>query len=267
MVTFSQMELTRNPIAITLSVWKALFLREALTRIFLGRATAFWLVAEPLAHIAFLVMIFTVIRVRTIGGIDAAMWIVIGLISFFFFRRTSDQVASAVSSNQALFTYRQVKPIDSALVRAGLEGFLMVLILLLVLIAMALMGYATIPAEPIAVATAIFGLWLFGLGFGLIVSVIDELLPELGRIINLLMMPLYMISGVMMPIQLISQPYRDWLLLNPLVHGLEMARAGFSPYYHLTPNLSLIYLYQCALVTLFIGLALQRRFAKRLVMQ
>lgn len=257
----------RNSLHITLSVWKALLLREALSRLFSGRAAAFWLIAEPLAHVAFLVFIFTVIRVSTIGGIDAAMWIMIGLITFFFFRRTSEQAISAIRSNQALFAYRQVKPIDSVLVRAGLEGFLMLVIALLALIIMGLIGHQIIPDSPMIAALAIFGVWLVGLGFGLIASIAEELVPELGRIINLLMMPLYMISGVILPIEAISEPYREWLLLNPLVHGLELARSGFSAYYHVTSNISLVYLYQIGLILVFFGLALQRRFAARMVMQ
>lgn len=258
---------SRSPLSVTFSVWKALFLREALSRLFSGRAAAFWLIAEPLAHVAFLVFIFTVIRVSTIGGIDASMWIITGLITFFFFRRTSEQAISAIRSNQALFAYRQVKPIDSVLVRAGLEGFLMLVIALLALIIMALIGHQVIPDSPMLVVLAVFGVWSVGLGFGLMASVAEELVPELGRIINLLMMPLYMISGVMLPIDAISEPYRDWLLLNPLVHGLELARSGFSAYYHVSSDITLTYLYQTSLALVFFGLVLQRRFAARMVMQ
>lgn len=265
--SFAIMLTSRSPLSITFSVWKALFLRESLSRIFSGRATAFWLVAEPLVHVAFLVLIFTVIRVRTISGIDSALWIVVGLLCFFFFRRTSEQVTSAIRSNEALFAYRQVKPIDSAFVRAGLEGFLMIVITLLVLIGMALLGHDVMPVSPLMIAAAVFGVWLIGLSFGLIASVAEELVPELGRVINLMMMPMYIASGVLLPIGAVSEPYRGWLLWNPLVHGLESARAGFSSYYHVLPDISLTYLYQYALVNLFFGLVLHRRFATKLVMQ
>jgi len=55
----------------------------------------------------------------------------VGLLAFFMFRRTATQTRNAVSSNQALFAYRQVKPVDPVLVRAGLEGFLMVVIMVI----------------------------------------------------------------------------------------------------------------------------------------
>jgi len=257
----------RSPLSITLSVWKALFLRESLSRLFSGRAAAFWLIAEPLAHVSFFVFIYTIVRVSAIGGIDTALWIILGLFTFFFFRRTSEQVTNAIRSNKALFAYRQVKPIDSCFVRAGLEGFLMLVISLLALASLSLLGHNVIPDAPLMVLVAVFGVWLIGLGFGLIVSVVEELVSELRHILGILMLPLYMISGVILPIETIAEPYREWLLLNPLVHGLELVRAGFSPYYHIVPNISLTYLYQFALVIVFLGLMLQRHFAARLVMQ
>lgn len=257
----------RTSTNIIFSVWKALFLREALTRLFAGRATWFWLLAEPVFHVAYLILLFTVIRIHKVGGIDTAIWIMIGLLAFFMFRRTGTQAMSAVNSNRALFTYRQVMPIDTVLVRCGLEGFLMTIIACILLAGTALFGYSIIPADPLAVLEAFFGLWLMGMGFGLITSVASQLMSELGRIIKLAMMPLFILSGVIFPLSAIPQPYLDWLLLNPVAHGVEEARLGFAEHYHAVPGLSITYLYGFAVVSIFLGLALHRRFALKLVTQ
>ena len=255
----------RSPAAITLAVWKALFLRESLSRLFAARASWFWLLTEPVFHIVYLTFIFATIRVRTIGGIDTGIWIMSGMLAFFMFRRTGIQVMNGVDANMTLFAYRQVKPVDAVLVRGGLEGFLMVIVSAILLAGAALFGYPVIPADPLAVLEAFFGLWLLGIGFGLVTSVIVELVPEAGRVLRLVMMPLYLISGVIFPIFAVPPPYRDWLLLNPIAHGLEAVRLGFAPHYHAIPELSISYLYGCALVAIFLGLALHRRFAQRLV--
>jgi capsular polysaccharide transport system permease protein len=253
--------------AIALSVWKALFLREALSRLFSGRATWFWLLAEPVFHVTYMLVIFTIIRVRTVGGIDTTVWLMTGMLAFFMFRRTGTQVMNAISANQALFTYRQVKPVDTLLVRGGLEGILMIVVASILLAGAALLGHSVAPADPLAVIEAFLGLWLVGMGFGLVSSVASELVPELGRIINFVMMPLYMVSGVIFPLSAVPPPYRDWLLLNPVAHGLEAVRLGFAPHYHAVPELSIAYIYGFALVSIFLGLALHRRFALRLVTQ
>jgi capsular polysaccharide transport system permease protein len=257
--------ISRPPLDITLSVWRALFLREALNRISRERVAWLWLLLEPVAHVAFLVLLFTFVRLRVIGGIDTVIWLMVGLLAFFMFRRPAQQAMNAVGTNQPLFTYRQVKPVDTVLVRAALEGFLMTLVTAILLAGAALFGLDIGPADPLAVLEAFLGLWLIGLGFGLIVSVADELLPLVGRIIGLFMHPLYFFSGVIFPLAKIPSPYREWLLYNPLAHGLEAARLGFAPHYQAVPELSIGYMYACALAGIFIGLALHYHFASRLI--
>ncbi len=252
---------------IVASVYSALFLREALTRISSSRFAWFWLLFEPVFNVAYMLLIYTVIRVRMVGGIDTVIWLMVGMLAFFMFRRTATQVTNGISANQALFTYRQVKPVDTVLVRGGLEGFLMAIVASILLGGAALLGHSVLPADPLAVLEAFFGLWLAGMGFGLVVSVVTELVPELGLLINYVMTPLYLVSGVILPLSSVPQPYRDWLILNPVAHGVEAARLGFSPYYHVVPELNISYIYGFSLVSIFLGLALQRRFALRLVTQ
>jgi capsular polysaccharide transport system permease protein len=261
------MESARSHLAVTLSVWKALFLRESLSRLFAARAAWFWLVLEPAFHAAYLVFIFTVVRVRPVGGIDTTVWILVGLLAFFMFRRTGTQVMNALSANKALFAYRQVKPVDTTLVRGGLEGFLMAAIAAIQLGGAALLGHDVLPDDPLQVIEVFATLWLLGVGFGLAASVATELVPEAGRVIKLVMMPMYLLSGVMFPLSIVPPPYRDWLLLNPVAHGLELARAGFAGHYHMVPGVSEPFLQGCALAMLFLGLALHRRFASRLASQ
>lgn len=257
----------RSSINITLSVWKALFLRESVHRLFGSRAAWAWLLLEPMVHVVFLMFLFGVISLRVVGGIDTAVWIMLGLLAFFMFRRTGTQSMHAVASNLALFTYRQVKPVDTVLSRAALEGFLMVLVVLVLCLGAGLVGLDVIPENPLAVLEAFLGLWLFGLGFGLITSVAQQLVPELGKFVGLLMTPLYFLSGVMFPMHVVPTPYRDWLLINPVAHGVEAVRLGFAPHYQVVPELSIGYLYTSALVAVFLGLALHVRFSARLATQ
>lgn len=257
----------RSSATITLSVWRALFLREAVTRLFSGRASWVWILAEPIFHVSYLAFLFTMIRLRYIGGIDTAIWVIVGMLSFFMFRRTGMQSKNAISANGALFAYRQVKPVDAVLVRVALEGFLMLIVIAVTLCGAALLGHVAIPADPLQVMVAWFGLWLLGAGLGLLGSVARELVPEMDSLIKMAMMPLYFLSGVIAPIASVPPPFRGWFMLNPVAHGLEAARLGYAPHYHAVPELSVAYLYQFALVSIFMGLVLHRVFANRLVTQ
>jgi len=254
----------RSSLAITLSVWRALFLREALSRMFGRRAALTWLLLEPIVHIAFMVFVFTVLRVRHVGGIDTALWLMTGLLAFFLFRRVATQGATAIGANLALYTYRQVKPVDTVLVRCLLEALIMLLIATIVLAGAALLGVPLHVESPLEVMAAVVGLWLLGVGYGLAVSVVNELSPEVGNIIGLLMLPLYLVSGVLFPLSALPNPYREWVMFNPVAHGVEAVREGLASHYHAAPELSMGFLYLCALVLLFFGLALQVRAQHRL---
>lgn len=260
-------EAYRSSLNITLSVWRALFLREALTRISGARARWFWIVAEPLAHMAFLAFLLAGLRHTVIAGTDAYVWIVVGLASFFLFRRSAIQSMWAIDDNKAMFVYRQVRPVDTVIVRAALDGFLNLLIGLIALAVLALLGRDIMPDNPLLLMAAVFGIWLLGLGFGLIASVPTVLVEESSVFLAFIMTPLYLVSGVIIPISIVPYPYQQWLAYNPLVHALEAARLGFSSGYHAFASLDLLYVYAWALVMIFLGLILQVRFSERLVSQ
>ncbi|GAB3537716.1 ABC transporter permease [Noviherbaspirillum agri] len=249
------------------AVISALFLREAVNRLSAGRAAWLWILLEPVAHLIFLMALFGFVLHRVTYGIDGGMFVVTGLLGFFLAQNTATRCMGGISANSALFAYRQVQPVDTVLVRAGLEGFLMLITALVLLAGAGLFGFHVVPHDVLLVLVAVVGLWLCGMGIGLILSVGAELVPELGKVANLLFRPLYFISGVMFPAMAIPQPYREWMLLNPFLHGLEILRAGYFPQFHPAPGASWAYLYGFALVTIFFGLALHVRFANRLVAQ
>lgn len=255
-----------GPLTTTMTVWQALFLREALDRFFGSRAAWAWLLVEPAMHIGFISAVWGMMRRNSMGGIDVSMWIILGMLSFFLFRRTSVQTLHALDCNKAFFAFRQVRPFDVALVRAGVEAFSMFFISLFILGAAAMMGLDVLPDDPLKALLALAGLWLFGLGYGLVTSVCMRLVPDSGHVFQILMMPLYLISGVIMPLTFIPAPYRDWLLWNPLVHGLELVRLGFFSNYH-TLDVNFSYLYAWVLGSIALGLLLYRGLETRLVMQ
>lgn len=254
----------RSSLQITLSVWKALFLREAVHRLFQSRAAWLWLFLEPVVHVVILMAVFAVIRARIINGIETAVWIMVGLLTFFMFRHVATQTMNAIDANKSLFVYRQVKPIDAVFVRAFLEAVLLVFVTFILLFGAGLLGVETIPDNLLMVVYAFVVTWLLGLGYGLVVSVATSLIPELGNILKLTMTPLYFLSGVIFPLMHIPLPYREWLMLNPLAHLLEMNRYGFSSIYQHVPELSFYYPLACVVPLVFLGMLLQVRYSNRL---
>lgn len=250
----------RTPSQVMRAVLYALLIREALRRLFASRAAWAWLIAEPLFHAAYLTVIYTSIRVRSVGGIDLVIWLLAGLMGFFFFRRTASQVSEALNANRGLFYYRQVKPLDTFVSRALLEGALMVVLTAAIFSGAGLLGHAFSPEAPLTVLLAFFCAWITGFSWGVVEAVLSDIVPELSNVIDLASRPLFLISGVMFPLSLLPPVLRDGLMLNPLAHLLEQLRLGIASHYHAVPEANLAYPYACALVLLFTGLLLLRRF-------
>ncbi len=252
---------TRTPFKITLAVWKALFLREAVVRLSTGRIAWLWLLIDPMIQIVFLIILFTTIRMRVIVGMDTAVWILVGVLAFTIFRNTAIQGMNAIGPNRALFNYRQVKPVDTVLVRAVLEGFLLLIVSMVLCSASAFIGLDISPDNLLLILSAVLSLWLIGLGFGLVTSVIVVLLPDIGKILKIIMMPLYLCSGVIWPLNSLPVEIQEVLWYNPLVHCVDAVRLGFSSQYQVINELSLLYSYGFGIVFVFMGLAIQIRFA------
>ena len=255
-----------SPFINTLMIWKALFLKDALARFFGSRGAWVWLLIEPSIHIAFMATVFTFIKKRHVSGVEVAPWLMVGMIAFFLFKRTSVQGLHAIDCNKAFFAFRQVRPFDATFCKSLVEAFSLFFIGVFLVICFSFMGFKFYPNDILKILFSLLGLWLLGIGYGLISSFCMRIVPDSGFILQILMMPLYMISGVIIPISVIPQPYRQYVMYNPLVHGIESVRIGFWSTYH-TENVDIWYLYSWVLVFLVTGLALYRVYETRLVTQ
>lgn len=254
----------RSSLSVTFAVWNALFLREAVARLSATRGAWVLVVLEPVLHACFMLLLYTVLRTSSVAGADVAVWLVLGLTGYFTVQNVFQRAMGAVDANKALFAYRQVRPIDTVIVRASLEAVLGFLILVVLLGILAFLGHSVIPDSPMEAMLAFIGLMLGALGVGFILSVLSDLVPEAGNLMIFLFRPLYFLSGAIFPLSAIPVKYREWAFYNPFAHGLELLRSSFFPVYHAAPEANFKYLFWFAAVSIFFGLALQVRFARKL---
>lgn len=255
----------RSPWQVTWSVWHALFMREVLARTTGDRMGWFWMLGEPVSFIVVMVSIREFLgRSRTIEGADFIAWLIIGITGFFLVRNAIQRGMNAIKSNQALFAYRQIKPVDTLLVRSVIEGLLKTIVLLILLIVAILAGIDSMPDDILGVFFIWVLLWLLGLGLALIVSVAVHMIPDLEHLVKMMMLPLLLISGVIFPVQNLPHQILEYLLYNPILHGLELLRAYYFDGYRSVQGISLEYLWRWILVTLALGFALHKRYELRL---
>jgi len=77
----------RPPLTVTIAVWKALFLREAISRLAQDRIAWALLIVEPLFHVVLLMWVFSIgFRQRVIAGADVGVFIMLGILGYFLVR-------------------------------------------------------------------------------------------------------------------------------------------------------------------------------------
>ena len=255
----------RSAWAVTRSVWYAMFMREAVGRTMTDRMGWFWMIAEPSAFL--LVMIGIRSYISGDGLIVNAPfipWMLVGLMGFFLVREGMTQGLGAINANKALFAYRQVQPVDGVLVRNALDGLIRTFIFLLFILGGLLLGTDFMPDNGFQAIFGWLSLWLLGLGIGLLTSVIGTLVPEIGKIINILSLPLLILSGVIMPLNHFPHSVLEYLMWNPIVHGLEYMRHGFFSGYQVVHGTDMEYFWGWVLSSAALGLLMHVRFKERL---
>jgi len=251
----------RSSFAVTFSVWRALFLREAATRLSRNPTAWFWLIAEPLTHIAFLMWLFVIaFRQRHIIGADTSVFVMLGVLAFIIPRNLINGSIAAIAGAQSLYTYRQVKAVDTVIARIGVESLLAFILFFVIWTGAALFGFPVSLADPLKAILALGTLWFGGVGLALVFSVVANLSVQAGHLVRTLMAPLYVFSAVMFPTAAVPESMRNVMLINPLVHGVESLRLAFMPAYQTAPGIDLLYLMQWAIVLIFLGLVMHAVF-------
>lgn len=249
----------RNSLTIFKAVLFALVVREVRGRFGADRLGAFWFIFEPLAHISALLAIFSFLRGQVQYGPPFAMFLITGLIPYLLFRNIIMKGMESVSANKALFAYRQIKPIDTILARAIVECALMSCVYMAIIFALGFWGgYDVAIHDPLKwIMVMSIGI-AFSIGLALIFCVIGEAMPELKGFIRLLFMPLYFVSGVVIPIWFVPPRFRDWIWWNPFLHLIDGIREATFLNYPKVNGISIEYAAGVSLVTLFFGVVLYR---------
>ena len=255
----------RSPWQVTRSVWYAMFMREAISRTMTDRMGWFWMIAEPIAFTLIMIAIRGFIRGGSlIVGAEFIPWMIVGMMGFFVIREGMMRSLGAIESNQALFAYRQVLPVDTILVRNFVEVMIRTLIFLLFIVGALMLGMDITPDHALHAIWCWVALWVLGLGLGLIVSVAGSMVPEIAKIVRMISMPLLILSGVIFPLNNLPHWLLEYLMYNPIVHGLELLRVNFFDGYQVIHGTSALYYWWWALGTMALGFLMHLRFRDRL---
>ena len=246
-----------------LHVVYALLLRETKTRFGVNQLGYLWAIIEPTLWIGMFAAFYGSFGHMALPGLNLVAFITTGIVPFSLFRETAARCMSAIVANTGLLFYPQVRPLDLVIARAVLEFATHLLVSALFLGGVALyMGVLNIESwlESLAGLGLAGGL---GATFGLVCCGLSVYSTNVERLFPTLLRPLIWFSAVFHPSDSVPKGLRDILLLNPVVHAIEMMRNGWFPGYHsrgVDPWYPLAWIF----VMLFLGLTLERMARRRL---
>ena len=183
----------------------ALVMREMKQRVGGQWIGAIWTVFEPLAHTMVMVTMLGFVRGRVMPGIEYPVFLVTGLIPYFFFQHLTMRLMDGIAANRGIFAYRQVKPIDALLSRAVVEALMNLVVYLLTLGILAWLGFHVLPDLPLELIGVHLLIGYLGLSMGILAAVVSHDRPRVKSFIRVSFMPLYFITGVIFPIHVVPQ--------------------------------------------------------------
>jgi capsular polysaccharide transport system permease protein len=248
-------------------VVSALVRREMRAHFGDSRIGYLWALIEPALHLVAYLLIFTVIFNRHAPiGTSAALFMMTGIIPYFLYSKLSTYVSAAIGSNRNLLTLPPVKPIDVIIARVVLESATYLFVGFLMFLALYIGGIAeAVPHEPLAVIEASILAIGIGLGVGMINIVIQSYFHNWMAIFGFCTVPLWFFSGIWFLPEQVPQPFREYMLYNPVLHVVLKFRTGFYSNYS-SFYLDTAYAINVAVLLLATGFALMH-VARRKVLE
>ncbi|MCO6179022.1 ABC transporter permease [Ciceribacter sp. RN22] len=231
----------------------ALVIREMSTRFGTKPGGYIWAFLDPASHIAFLSLIFMTIAHMPALGTSFPLFFATGYIAFQFYQAMATYLNGAVNANRALLTYPNVAPIDTVVARYILQLGTTAVVGICVFSVLALGLRSSLTIRWPFIIEAALAASLLALGSSLANNVLFAKYPLYEKLYEIIMRPLFMVSGVFYLPDSLPHPAKEVILLNPLAHVLMLFRKGFYPEYRaLAYNPA--YLYGVTFTVLFAGM-------------
>lgn len=248
----------RSSLAIFTAVVKALFFRELQTRFGSKKLGYVWALIDP----TFKIIIFSALKTILLSGAglgyDYPVFLATSFLAYDLFVNITKKSMEAFTANQALFSYKQVKPFDTLVVRYIMECFITIMATLALLLAGYYIGFDMRIENVNMVIVGVIWISLFGLGLGLFFAVIAHFYENFKKIINVLFMSLFFLSALFYTVDSLPPLAREYILYNPVVHFIEMIHGNYFAALH-TEYVNYTYMLFWTLLPFFAGLYLYRR--------
>jgi ABC-type polysaccharide/polyol phosphate export permease len=204
------------------------FLHREITSRYAGAAGGFaWALVQPLAQLAIFAAVFGfVLRVPedSLGGLRFLGFLAIALWPWFMFAEGLQRAIASIPANASLI--RKVAFPHELLVLASVGASFAIHTAgwVAVLVALTLWGEpirwsGLLLAIPLLVAQ-----FAFTVGVGAFLAALQVVLRDVEQALGLVLTVVFYSMPIVYPLAMVPEPYRGWLMLNPLSHVVSRYR-------------------------------------------
>ena len=223
-------------------------------------------IAEPLAVLLILTVVFTQIRMRNVAlGDYLLLFFSTGYLPLHCFKAGASSAYLAFNRNRKLLFVSKFSPMYLFITGGTVMLFVMTALMTLIVLGF-IMLYSVEPPKNIAICLLVFMLNnIMGFSIGAFNSWVATRFPYWITIFSILTAPLIILSGVFYTAETINKSALQYLEWNPFFHSTELFRENFF-YGYTSPIASWPYYGGTVLVLLCVGL-LAERFGRRGLMR
>jgi lipopolysaccharide transport system permease protein len=215
----------------------------------------FWTIIHPLTQIFIYYFIFSVLlRIRLgpeYGGTNFAIWLISGLLPWFFFAEVVNRSPMAILEQSHIIT-KTVFPSEVLAFTHLISAFINHLIGMVILASFLLIFAYGISLKILLVFPIMLIIGVFAIGISWALSALNVFLRDIGQIIGVILHIWFFMTPIIYPPHTIPHNLQRLYRLNPMLHIIEAYRFALLGKTNLTIE-SLPYILTLVFVTFIIG--------------
>lgn len=218
-------------------VW-AMVMRETITMYGREGLGVLWIIAEPAMFVIGVMIIFSYLEADYINHISVAEFMAVSYPTLLFWRNGTGKVTKALEVNRALLHHQPLRPMDIVYSRIIVAFSSAAGVFIFLFPIFTFIGITHLPYNWYYFSIGYLLVIWFSFGFILIMAALAELSETIERTSHIILYLMLPFSGVFIPMYIVPEPFRHYLLFFPLIDAVECFHHGyFGPqmptYYHL----------------------------------
>lgn len=246
-------------------IW-ALVMREIMTRFGRHNIGFLWLFVEPMLFTLGVTALWSFSGLHRSSTLPITAFALTGYSTVLLWRNMPGRCIGSIMPNSQLMYHRNVRIMDIFLARNTLEAVGATMSFAILSLFFCAIEWMSPPEDILVLA----GAWLLTAWFGMSLAILLGALAERSEIVEKLWHPaaylLFPLSGAAFFVDATPEAFRDIILWIPMVHCTEMVRYGYFGS-KFAAHFDVQYLVTCNLILTVLGLAIERKVSRELIIE